>query len=58
MLTYEYQEIYKVKQDGKLLGEIRSEGFGYRYWPKGVKNVNLASSLFSSLSELQRLLEG
>lgn len=58
MLTYEYQEIFKVKQDGKLLGEIRSEVGGYRYWPKGVKNVFLASTLFSTTSELKRLLEG
>ncbi len=30
MLTYEHEEIYKVKQDGKVIGEIRSEGFQYR----------------------------
>lgn len=58
MLTYEHEEIYKVKQDGKIIGEIRSEGFQYRYWPKGVTKVERAGDAMLTPQAVMRSLEG
>jgi hypothetical protein len=57
MLTYEHQEIYIVKNDGKIIGEICSKGFGYRYWPKGVTNIKYAGTKMSSVDCVKKSLE-
>lgn len=45
---------YKVKLDGKIVGEIKRFSNGWQYWPKDAK---LGGILYNTLTECERSLE-
>jgi len=53
-MSIEYLEHIQVRQDGKIIGEIRKVSGGFQYFPKGHKE---GGDIFSTLLAVKKSLE-